>query len=560
MKKKLILPLLIVLAFILTGCTIPIINKEVRLPWEKKPADVIKQAMANSANVKSSHYQSTLKIETEIGGTTPISLNTLIPKLNQSKVLGEEISLLNTNTANTNTNIGGTINLSAKQKVALSISANVDADFNDTQNAKLTSAFNIKLDYSSISLALAGEFRNVNKLAYLKIDTIPNIPLLSQSLPTQLQTAINELQGTWLKIDPQEIQKTFLTSSATPLPTQVALNTNQQEDTYKQFTDLLAKLQPKIQEAFTQATIYSYQSTLPSEKINGVKAYHYKVALDKEGIKQFIIQFIKIYNTEAKGSVIQGLPTNNSINESDLNKQVDSLFKYFNTNEGEIWIGQKDFLTYKMQWHFILKNPDDKNSNQVNLDFDSTFSDFNTPKNISAPDNAKSIIDAYTELVAKATGKTAEELQAQKRDAQRLNDISQIKTALALYADDHEMKYPKTLDELSKNISKVPVNPSPGGVDYTYEPSKDFKSYQLSFILEVGNGGYGPGLHIQTPEGIDKGKDSDSDGLTDAQENYFGTNPNKADTDGDGYTDGEEVKNGYNPNGPGKLELTKYKL
>ncbi|NCO00098.1 hypothetical protein GW920_03180 [Candidatus Falkowbacteria bacterium] len=70
--------------------------------------------------------------------------------------------------------------------------------------------------------------------------------------------------------------------------------------------------------------------------------------------------------------------------------------------------------------------------------------------------------------------------------------------------------------------------------------------------------------------------DSDSDGLTDAEEAVVGTNPLIADTDsdelgdyeevkiyqtnplnpdtdGDGYSDGAEVKSGYNPNGPGKL-------
>lgn len=70
--------------------------------------------------------------------------------------------------------------------------------------------------------------------------------------------------------------------------------------------------------------------------------------------------------------------------------------------------------------------------------------------------------------------------------------------------------------------------------------------------------------------------DSDSDGLSDAQENQLGTNPNLIDSDNDGLSDGEEVKTyqtnplladsdndgftdsveirgGYNPNGPGKL-------
>lgn len=41
--------------------------------------------------------------------------------------------------------------------------------------------------------------------------------------------------------------------------------------------------------------------------------------------------------------------------------------------------------------------------------------------------------------------------------------------------------------------------------------------------------------------------DSDQDGLSDAEEKTYGTNPQVADTDGDGYSDGAEVKSGYDP-------------
>ncbi len=72
-------------------------------------------------------------------------------------------------------------------------------------------------------------------------------------------------------------------------------------------------------------------------------------------------------------------------------------------------------------------------------------------------------------------------------------------------------------------------------------------------------------------------KDTDGDGLTDLEEDAFGSDPNKKDTDGDelddyyeqiyetdplnedtdgdGYLDGEETANGYNPNGDGKLPI-----
>jgi hypothetical protein len=52
--------------------------------------------------------------------------------------------------------------------------------------------------------------------------------------------------------------------------------------------------------------------------------------------------------------------------------------------------------------------------------------------------------------------------------------------------------------------------------------------------------------------------DSDKDGLTDAEEAIFGTDPNKADTDGDGYLDGAEVLSLYNPTGSGKIAADQY--
>lgn len=42
-------------------------------------------------------------------------------------------------------------------------------------------------------------------------------------------------------------------------------------------------------------------------------------------------------------------------------------------------------------------------------------------------------------------------------------------------------------------------------------------------------------------------QDADQDGLTDAEEKVYGTNPYKTDTDGDGYSDGVEVRSGYDP-------------
>lgn len=47
-------------------------------------------------------------------------------------------------------------------------------------------------------------------------------------------------------------------------------------------------------------------------------------------------------------------------------------------------------------------------------------------------------------------------------------------------------------------------------------------------------------------------KDSDQNGLTDAQELALGTNPQSVDTDGDGQADLEELQSGHSPLVPQK--------
>lgn len=59
--------------------------------------------------------------------------------------------------------------------------------------------------------------------------------------------------------------------------------------------------------------------------------------------------------------------------------------------------------------------------------------------------------------------------------------------------------------------------------------------------------------YVGNQEVLAANNDADSDGLTNFDEFYIGTNPLKADTDRDGYDDGREILNGYNPSYEGKL-------
>jgi len=61
-------------------------------------------------------------------------------------------------------------------------------------------------------------------------------------------------------------------------------------------------------------------------------------------------------------------------------------------------------------------------------------------------------------------------------------------------------------------------------------------------------------LNVDTITEVALLPDSDKDGITDPEEEFFGTNPLLSDTDNDGYDDASEIKQGYNPLGAGKID------
>lgn len=71
---------------------------------------------------------------------------------------------------------------------------------------------------------------------------------------------------------------------------------------------------------------------------------------------------------------------------------------------------------------------------------------------------------------------------AQARDQKRQDDIASLQNALELYQVE-QGSYPNALDELEITL---PVNPTPGGSDYSYTPigSLPAQYYDLCFTLE----------------------------------------------------------------------------
>lgn len=135
-----------------------------------------------------------------------------------------------------------------------------------------------------------------------------------------------------------------------------------------------------------------------------------------------------------------------------------------------------------------------------------------------------SIIGLLSTLAVIALGNAREKA----RDARRMADIKQIRTALELYYNDND-GYPDGAASgdlimgstdakcLENNtgfsdtctgvvyMKAVPSNPNPGGTPYAYRipaAATDNSAYELVYNLESGAGGISSGLHTATSGGI----------------------------------------------------------
>lgn len=128
-------------------------------------------------------------------------------------------------------------------------------------------------------------------------------------------------------------------------------------------------------------------------------------------------------------------------------------------------------------------------------------------------------------------------------------------------------KNDKYLHRLTGNADfSEEVNKNSARLNFTFDLSDHNKpidiqapasSKPVGEVLQELFGGLFSGMPSSTPGSSFEDStaiDSDDDGLSDANEKVFGTNPKNPDTDGDGYKDGSEVLNGYNPKGPGKMQ------
>jgi len=245
------------------------------------------------------------------------------------------------------------LNASQPQKVNFTISSEGDVDGHDIKDPKFSSNFGVKANMGSLSVDLTrGEIVGNNKALYFKIDKLLEFGIFD----------LKRIENKWYEISLAD-----------------ALGSNKISQDYSKIRDefknnVNREQLKELKLAADKANFLIITKTFPEETINGKVVYHYGYKIDIKGLKDFLVKSKKI---------ISG--TNFSPKESlELSKALAQLSNV----GGEIWIGKKDNLIYKVTVNFGVKLEKDV---RAQVSFTNNWSNFNKPIKIVVPEKAENI-------------------------------------------------------------------------------------------------------------------------------------------------------------------------
>jgi len=254
----------------------------------------------------------------------------------------------------------------SKKASDFSINFNGKSDVGDLNNSKGLFAFNIKTDalkeLTQGESVFGLEIRTINKVVYVKLNNLPNLGFFD----------LSAFSNQWIKIDTEAIKKQF---GLDKLDEQIKEAQKQQELTPEQTE--------KLKQIVAQSKVFKVTEKLASEKIEGVDTHHYKFLIDRAELKKLIID-------------ISGVVQNKTLTDKEL-ADFDKSLEAIETLDGEIWIGKKDYLPYKVLLTVGIKETtESKTAGQLTATL--LFKNYNKPVQIDIPSPVKSIEEILGQL------------------------------------------------------------------------------------------------------------------------------------------------------------------
>jgi len=252
-----------------------------------------------------------------------------------------------------------------------------DSDARDSENMKLDGEFGVtSVGMQKFSLSVSN--RIIGDTTYLKLNEIVG-PSDIESLFLMLGVNLDEIKGQWIMFGEEALEKLGGVYSSQEI------SREEQE-----------KITKKIQELFAERKVYYVKEEMPDEKINGKKAYHYLITLDKEEIKEVVPEILRI-SMESSGQSLGMDEFSIAFMIGGLTESINQFFEKVGDITVGIWIGKKDNLLYRIEGEkeIDLSNLSAEVSGILNLKIAFDFSNFNQPVEIKAPESFKTLEEVF---------------------------------------------------------------------------------------------------------------------------------------------------------------------
>jgi len=263
----------------------------------------------------------------------------------------------------------------------VSIDFSTDSDNSDSENPKSASKFNLILAFEGMQFFLTGEGKAIDETSYLKLTTIPALPML-EPLFQIMGINLKEFKDQWIKIDQDSIKDFYKTMGAW---------TPEMEDMLEEQTKRQEEMTEKLKKLLAERKPYFIKQTLADKEIEGKKVYHYIVALDKEKAKRLIPELLEVISEKERQRAA----------EEEFLKEMDEFFEKIEEITAELWIGKRDLYLYraKFEKEIDVSAFEPKEEGRIILEFDINFSNFNQPVTIEVPEESKTLEEIFTPMV-----------------------------------------------------------------------------------------------------------------------------------------------------------------
>lgn len=365
MRKKLFLSILLfTLTIGLSGCYVPLLKKEITIPFfEKKPEKVISLMMDKMQNIKTVKYK----------GNFAVKANFDPSKFDPSKVKKDS-----------NSNLDMSILNQSPMDLKYNISLSGASDNSDKNSLKNESEFDVNFDVGGVAMSVGGETKVVDKKIYFKINQLPILftPVLGQFSNQWYELNVEELQ----RFQEEEMEE-------------AGIKTDLATFNFEKNSKKIKELKKKINNLIKDSKLISVDKRLKDEKVDNKKCYHYKTSINKKNLDKFIKEFLKIL-TQEFAEDINNEKFDEVINNPEFCSFINNLSEIIQTIKIEFWIDKKDFYLRKSKFNFQLdfanievhKQKLPKNILDINISGGLLYSDFNKALNITAPEDSKSLI------------------------------------------------------------------------------------------------------------------------------------------------------------------------